>query len=220
MEERIVVTSSEVAGAARGIGAGLQFFQILLSVLALGVALLLLPLFGFTFFYAASLLNLARGGRGDVSATIPLLLATFASWSVVYLAHDSVGATFNARAERKTLDRAILLRGDRLPAERHFVELRLPDASDLGWIFVEENRLHFIGDLVQVSIPRGALRPTVKRASALGGLLSAFVLVKLSGRGWLRLLPREDIRHLSDARKLAPKLAERLTRWLDASPSA
>lgn len=220
MEERIVVTSSEVAGAARGIGAGLQLFQILLSILALALALLLLPVFGFTFYYFASFLNLTRGGQGNVDPLIPLLLATLASWSVVYLAHDSVGALFNSRAERKTLDRAILLLGDRLPTEKRFVELRAPGATDLGWLFFEADRLRFVGELVQVSIPRGALKPIVKRANPLGGLLSAFVLVKLADRGWLRILPREGLSHLSDSRKLAPALAERLERWLDASPSA
>ena len=172
----------------------------------------------FTFYYFASLLSQLRGGRGELSATIPLLLATVASWSVVYLAHDSVGAMFNARAERITLDRARLLLGE-LPKERHFVELRVPGAADLGWLFVEANRLRFVGELVQAEIPRAALRPVVKRSATLGGLLSAFVTVKLSERGWLRILPRENIRHLSDARKLAPALAERLVRWLDAPPA-
>ena len=218
VEERIVVSSSEVAGAKRGIGTGLQLFQLLLSLAALALALLFLPLFGFTFYYFASFLSQLRGGRGELSATIPLLLATVASWSVVYLAHDSVGAMFNARAERITLDRARLLLGE-LPKERHFVELRVPGAADLGWLFVEANRLRFVGELVQAEIPRAALRPVVKRSATLGGLLSAFVTVKLSERGWLRILPRENIRHLSDARKLAPALAERLVRWLDAPPA-
>ena len=220
MEDRLVVTSSEVAGATHGIGIGLQLFQILLSVVALALALILLPVFGFTFYYGASLLSLVRGARGDLSATIPLALGALASWSVVYLVHDWVGALFNGRAERKTLDRALLLMGEALPVERYFVELRVPGATDIGWLFVEAERLRFVGEMVQVSIPRNALKPVVKRTNPLRGLLSAYVLVKLSERGWLRLLPRDNIRHLSDSRTLAPGLAERLTRWLDASPSA
>ena len=219
MEDRIEVTSSEVAGAARGIGTGIQLFQILVGLGALALALILLPLFGFTFYYLGSFLSHWRGGRGEISPLVPLLLATVASWSIVYLAHDSIGAAFNARAERKILDRASLIL-DALPKERHFVELRLPQVSDIGWLFVEANRLRFVGDLVQVSIPRGALKPLVKRTNSLGGLLSAFVLIKLVERGWLRVLPREGISHLSDSRKLAPEFAERLRAWVDAAPPA
>jgi hypothetical protein len=215
VDDELIVTSAEVAGAQRAYPLRFQLLLAGLTTLALLIALALLPLFSLTFWFLFEAIRQKLGQSQSIPTLWPLIAATVAAWGVVFLAHDRIGALGNARAERLTLERAARLLDEPLPIERTFVELRLRGyPSDVGWLFFEDNRLRFVGDVLQVRIPRWQLGGQVRCLQSLGGLLSAYVQV-----GPLRLLPRSGMEHLSDARRLAPELAERLRNWLDAAPS-
>jgi hypothetical protein len=213
--DELVVTSAEVAGVARAYPLRFQLLLVGFTILALLLALALLPLFAFTFWFLFEAVRQKLGYSQSVPTLLPLLVATVAAWSVVYLVHDRTGALGNARAEKLTLERAALLIGAPLSAERTFVELRLRGYPvDVGWLFFEADQLHFVGDQLEVRVSRQGVRDRVRCQPTLGGLLSVYVDV-----GPLRLLARDGMTHLSDARRLAPELAARLRHWLDAPAS-
>jgi hypothetical protein len=213
VQKEIVVTGAEVGGAERAYPLSLQLGQVALTTLALTLALFLLPLFAIVFWFLAELIRQALHRPTPVPALWPLLAGTLAAWSLVFLAHDRIGAVGNARAERLTRERTTLLLGAEPTAPAHFVELRLKGyPPDIGWLYVESDQLRFVGDVIHVRLPRSILVGEALRTSpTLGGVLSAYVEI-----GPLRLLPREGIERLSDARRLAPVLADRLRLWLDA----
>ncbi|MGC4046229.1 MAG: hypothetical protein QM758_20765 [Armatimonas sp.] len=215
MDSELVVISAEVAGAERAYPLRFQLFLVLLTTLALFMALILLPLFSLTFWFLFEVVRQKLGMSAAVPALWPLIAATIAAWSFVYLMHDRIGALGNARAESLTLERAVFLLGTSLPEDRTFVELRLKGyPSDIGWLFFYEDRLHFVGDVLQAKLPRQVMQGPIHCSPTLGGLLSAYVDAPP-----LRLMAREDMERLSDARRMAPELAERLRRWLDSTPN-
>ncbi len=218
VEEKIVVTSAEVAGARRAYPLGFQLGMVGLTTLALTLALVCLPIFSLAFWFLAEALRQKLGSPMPIRPLWPLLGATLAAWGMVFLAHDRIAVLGNARAQRLALERAGLLLGEELPDNRAFVELRLRGyPPDVGWLFFEGAQLRFVGEVLQVRLPRTVFHGAPRGHASLGGLLAAYIEVPLSEKNSLRLLPREDIVHLSDTRKLAPKLVQRLQVWLDAS---
>lgn len=215
VDSELVVISADVVGAERAYPLRFQLFLVLLTTLALIVALALLPLFSLTFWFLFETVRQKMGSSLPILPLWPLLTATVAAWSFIFLLHDRIGALGNARAESLTLERAVLLLGVSLPEERAFVELRLKGyPSDIGWLFFYPDHLHFVGDVLQVKLPRQVMKGTIRCLPSLGGLLSAYVNAPP-----VRLMPREGMVRLSDARRMAPELANRLRQWLDATPN-
>ncbi len=218
VDETIVVTSADAPGARRAYPLGFQLGMVGLTTLALTLALVCLPIFSVTFWFLGEALRQKWGSPAPIRPLWPLLGATLASWGMVFLAHDRIAVLGNARAQKFALERAGLLLGEELPDNRAFVELRVRGyPPDVGWLFFEEKQLRFVGEVLQARLPRGVFQGTPRAHASLGGLLAAYIEMPMAGKNFLRLLPREDILHLSDTRKLAPELVGRLQVWLDAS---
>ncbi len=151
---------------------------------------------------------------------------------LAYLIQDRIALLGGARARRVLREKAHGILGAGLPQTGHFVQLHSagawrraghPDVDDIGWLFLDPERLLFVGDVQQVTMPR-ALVAGVRRGPDLSSVGLGGPWVDLTLRfpdgagGRLRLLSR-DADRLSATGDSARTLGRALNAWLSAPPA-
>ena len=149
-----------------------------------------------------------------------IVLGMLSAAGCTYLGFDRLASLGNSRAEQVLLEKAGKVLGANLPTARHFVELRragkrLPLPTDIGWLFYYPDRLVFIGDEIQVIIPRIQVQGVPVAEKMMGGLSGACVVLKLvSPDASLHILPRQGVHRASDASELIPDLLDTMRQWV------
>jgi hypothetical protein len=218
--DALTVQTSLYPGAPRAFPPLVRLAWPVLTLLSLGVAVLALfafvPVFWMLLEVAWALAD-QRRGPGWLPA---LALATLASWIVMYLLQDRLGALGNAAAQMALMQRIAALLPGETPDFPCFVELRGVRARgvrpDIGWLLFFPDRLEFVGDRQRVTVPRIAVSGPPRLLSTAAGLLPAYLDLPIPSGGRLRLLARGDIARLSETGPGARALSERLVGWLDS----
>ena len=232
---------------------GSQRLTVILIVLVLAGSVAAFPLLFYTFWVVleaiAKAWHLPHGGSlfGHILpngfATVKgwpfdgaFFLALLAAWGILFLGYDRV-AFFDNNTLRETLRRrAERVRNGSLPPTSFFVELRPDPASeggvrlqndwkpDIGWLVIEPERLHFVGDALTAVISREAAakvaRATQLEGNALG-LAATWVRLPLGAdrKSDLRILVRDDATNLSDTTDGARRLADALNAFTATATS-
>ena len=195
--------------------AGVQLLHI--AALLAGIAALVF--LAFAFWSLTEAIAIAAGRRQGLGPLLPLILATFGSWSIMYLLHDKVGILGSARARNGLKPRADALCVDETPMARHFVELRPqarkgPFRPDWGWLLLFPDRLEFTGDQQRITLERTLIAGPPRAESNTAGLLPTWLdlPVRADWKG-VALLCRDSARSLSDTARDAAALEVALTAW-------
>lgn len=154
----------------------------------------------------------------------PLLLLGFAT-VVGWFAMNAFGLYDSGRM-RLALERILTVKGEKLPDDRVFVGFATPghaallDAhEDVGFLLIHPDRLRFVSETRDVSLPKAEVKDVRFRMNphtVLG--LGRWVSVEGESEGVpIRLLvePRERRTMLGNLRETRP-LRERLRRWMKA----
>ena len=191
----------------------------LLHVVALAVGVLALVYLAFAFWSLTEAIAIAAGRRQGLGPLLPLILATFGSWSIMYLLHDKIGILGSARARNGLRPRADSLCKTDDPMARHFVELRTrsrkgPFKPDWGWLLLFPDRLEFAGEQQRITMQRTLIAGPPSAESNTGGLLPTWLdlPVRADWKGVV-LLCRDSARSLSDTQRDAGALEVALTAW-------
>ncbi len=197
----------------------------LLHLVALALGVLALVYLAFAFWSLTEAVAIAAGRRQGLGPLLPLILATFGSWSIMYLLHDKVGILGSARARNGLKPRADALRAAEVPMAQHFVELRPqvrkgPFRPDWGWLLIYPDRLEFAGEQQRITLERTLVAGPPRAESNTFGLLPTWLdlPVRADWKG-VALLCRDSARSLSDTARDAAALEVALTAWLRHKPT-
>jgi hypothetical protein len=244
----IRVEPATAVGFPRAFGNGYHFLVAMLTALGFLGGVLLLWVFGYTFWVALEGMTRAFGwphgesllltflnrvaplftalfsGRGwPLDAAV--LLGFLAMWASLYLYFDRL-AMFRNRAAHQILMRKVKTRGGELTRIFFFVEVRrttseLPLPPDTGWLLFYADRLMFVGDEYRATIPREQVQGTPAILRSPGGLTASWVEIELAEPyGRLRFLPRQYAARLSDTAENVGPLYESLSGWLSETQPA
>jgi hypothetical protein len=155
------------------------------------------------------------GHEGGPSLSVAMALGWASAVMFFFLWQDRVGVLGNARLREKLLakSQAVLPSGANVP--HYFVEMRLNKKSDLGILYLYPDRIVFVGDVWQVTLPKGLLPNTPPRwEPVLPGITAAWLKLRLANNtGTLRLLARDNITALSQTYEHGAALRESLANW-------
>lgn len=223
----LTVRRANLAGYPRVWGWQAQAATLFSSFLAVVLGVVFLPIATLSLWIplatAAHLIGVTEGRGWPLQ--IALALGFLAACGVAYLILDRTSMLGSRRARALLLDKASQLLGE-TPPRRFFVQLKpgrplvTPD-EDIGWLFLEADRLEFVGDALRLTLPRAlAARVTTGPRLAALGLGGPWLTLALhlpeEGEARLRFLSR-DAERLSATTEGARELETALRRWLSAS---
>jgi hypothetical protein len=240
--DAVTVEPAALPGFGYAFGGGYHFRMAILTSLGFLGGVILVEVFGYTFWVFLEGFRRAVGGEAGESLFLAFLnrfvpplsglfggrgwtldaaiiFGLLAAWAAMHLYFDRAAMHGNRAGQEKLLRKARSLIQP-LSVTRHFVEVRrttvdLPLPPDTGWLLFYPDRLVFVGDEHRATFPRLQVRgnPRIRRGP--GGLGAHRVELELAPPyGLLYLLPREDARRLLDTAQNAHALYDALAAWL------
>jgi hypothetical protein len=230
---------ANIPGFARAQTPGYQRLVLALGVLGfLGMALLVLP-----FLQVHYVLLRLLGRESGPALTLALILAWGTAWIFLFLWQDRIAVLGNERLKKTLLAKAQAILpsvaktvGATREIPHYFVDIRLDRVglsgqknrakkkktrySDIGLVYLFPDRLVFIGDVWQLTVPRTLLTNTESNTEprwepVLPGLTAAwFALPFADASGTLHFLARDEITAISQSYERGQVLRKNLTEWL------
>jgi hypothetical protein len=210
----LLYEDATIPGFPKAQTTGYQWGVFTLSVLGfILTALLLLPFLQVHYVLWRILLRL-MGHDGGPSFLVAVALAWASAAIFFFFWQDHLAVFGNAKLKKILQDKAsaILPSGKDVP--HFFVSIRLSKRTDLGILYLYPDRLIFIGDVWQVTIPKNLFHSPPCREPTLPGITASWLALPIHNvKTPLRLLARDQITAISQSYEHGAALREALAQW-------
>jgi hypothetical protein len=209
----LLYEDATIPGFPKAQTTGYQLGVFTLSVLGFVLTvLLLLPFLQVHYILWRVVLRLA-GNDGGPSFLLCVALAWATAAIFFFFWQDHLAVLGNAKLKKILQSKADAILPSGKAVLHFFVSIRLGKRTDLGLLYLYPDRLIFIGDVWQVTIPKSLFLTAPRWEPTLPGITASWIALSLDNSKKLRLLPRENITAISQSYEHGAALYEALVAW-------